>query len=495
MSKDIMKIDNHQVNQYDIFELTLEGPAAGNPFTAVSLTGRFRQGGRVLEPEGFYDGDGVYRVRFMPDTPGEWEYTTRSSALELDGQAGHFTCNPARAGDHGPVRVYQRYHFAYADGTRYLPIGTTCYAWTSQNEELERQTLETLRQSSFNKIRMCVFPKHYSYNLNEPELYAFERKVTGEWDFERLNPAFFRHFEQRVGDLREIGVEADIILFHPYDRWGFSDMGPDADDRYLRYLVARLAAYRNVWWSLANEYDIMRTKTEADWERFFRILQQYDPYGHLRSVHNWINLDDHAQRSFYDFSKPWVTHCSIQHPWVDLTHQWREQYRKPVVIDEACYEGNIPHGWGNITAEEMVRRFWDAAVRGGYCGHGETYLHPEDILWWSHGGQLHGGSPARIAFLRQILEEMPPAERLEPLAQITNTYLPSAGIPGQYWLTYFGFRQPGQVTLSLPEEGQYRVDVIDTWEMTVTALEGTFAGETVVALPGKPYIALRVVPA
>ncbi len=34
----------------------------------------------------------------------------------------------------------------------------------------------------------------------------------------------------------------------------------------------------------------------------------------------------------------------------------------------------------------MVRRFWETAVRGGYCGHGETYLHPEDILWWSKGG-------------------------------------------------------------------------------------------------------------
>ena len=32
-------------------------------------------------------------------------------------------------------------------------------------------------------------------------------------------------------------------------------MPAEADDRYLRYAVARLAAYRNVWWSLANECD------------------------------------------------------------------------------------------------------------------------------------------------------------------------------------------------------------------------------------------------
>ena len=34
--------------------------------------------------------------------------------------------------------------------------------------------------------------------------------------------------------------------------------GAAVDDRYLRYVVARLAAYRNVWWSLANEYDFRK---------------------------------------------------------------------------------------------------------------------------------------------------------------------------------------------------------------------------------------------
>jgi hypothetical protein len=36
------------------------------------------------------------------------------------------------------------------------------------------------------------------------------------------------------------------------------------------------------------------------------------------------------------------------------------------------------------------------------------------------------------------------------------------------------------------------VEVIDTWEMTVTPLEGTFEGRLTVELPGKPYVAARV---
>ena len=37
----------------------------------------------------------------------------------------------------------------------------------------EHATLATLADAPFTKIRMCVFPKHYAYNENEPERYPF----------------------------------------------------------------------------------------------------------------------------------------------------------------------------------------------------------------------------------------------------------------------------------------------------------------------------------
>ena len=55
-----------------------------------------------------------------------------------------------------------------------------------------------------------------------------------QWDFARFDPAFWRHFERRVGQLRDLGIEADLILFHPYDRWGFATMDAESDDRYLQ---------------------------------------------------------------------------------------------------------------------------------------------------------------------------------------------------------------------------------------------------------------------
>ena len=246
-----------QVECWDIFEISLQGPSSGNPFVDVRLRARFRQGDRVFTPEGFYDGEGLYKIRFMPDAPGQWTYVTESNRQELDGKRGAFTCVEAGPGNHGPVRVHNRLQLAYADGTPHFSVGTTCYAWAHQGDAMEEQTLATLKNAPFNKMRMCVFPKSYTYNKNEPVHYPYVGKPLKDWDFARFNPAFWRHFEKRVGQLRDLGIEADIILWHPYDRWGFAEMGSENDDRYLRYAIARLSAYRNVWWSLANEYDLM----------------------------------------------------------------------------------------------------------------------------------------------------------------------------------------------------------------------------------------------
>jgi hypothetical protein len=481
---------------YDIFELSLSGPRTGNPFIDIALSATFEHDQRAVTVDGFYDGDGVYMVRFMPDKPGEWRFSTRSDAAELDGRAGTFHCVaprsaapaelrsedglpfPPHAGVHGPVRVSDTYHFAYADGTRYIPVGTTCYAWVHQGDELEEQTLRTLRAAPFNKMRMCIFPKDYNYNHNEPDFFIFERDAAGKWDTTRFNPAFFRHLEQRIGQLMELGIEADLILFHPYDRWGFSDLGADADDRYLRYLIARLGAFRNVWWSLANEFDLMRSKTLADWDRFFHILVEKDPYQHLRSIHQCFSLYDHSQ--------PWVTHASIQHGDVVRVKEWRDTYHKPVVIDECGYEGNIEEGWGNFTPQEHARRFWVGAARGGYVGHGETYYNPEEILWWSKGGTLCGHSPQRIAFLRAILEDAPAG-----LTPTNDWAFVGSQVGDDYFLHFLDSHQPIRFTYPLPEEGTYTVDIIDTWEMTVTPA-GTFRGKVELAMPGKAGLAIRI---
>jgi hypothetical protein len=472
--------------RWDVFEVVIAGPVHGNPFVDVELSGTFMNGDESYRVGGFYDGGGRYVIRFSPPFEGDWSFATDSTARSLDGLTGAFTVTPALPSNHGQVQVADGYHFSYADGTRYRPVGTTAYAWTHQSEALQEQTLSTLASSAFNKMRMCVFPKSYFFNANEPELYPFEQNEDGSFDWTRPSPEFFENLERRVRDLGKLGIEADLILFHAYDRWGFSDMGLAADDRYLRYVVRRLHAFRNVWWALANEYDLLRSKSTEDWERFAAIIGEEDPSGHLLSIHNCFR--------FYDQTRPWVTHCSLQridaYRTSENTTIWREQFGKPIVIDECAYEGDIDQGWGNISGEELMRRYWEGAVRGGYVGHGETYLNDREELWWSKGGELVGDSPARIKFMDDIMSGAPEGV-FDPL---TNEWdAPWGGSARRYEVGYLGFGRPRYRNIVRMPGTRYTVDVIDTWNMSITRLPGDFEGTFQVPLPGRPYMAIRLI--
>ena len=492
------------IEQWGVFQASLAGPTNGNPFLDVQLSARFSQDDSVVEATGFYDGGGVYRVRLMPDKPGRWRYTTRSNVPELNSQTGEFTVTAAAAVNHGPVHVTNTYHFAYADGTPFRPIGTTCYEWVHQIDTLEEQTLASLAASPFNKVRMCVFPKINPGTTNGLVLYPFEGTPPKTWDFTCFNPTFFQHLEKRIGDLRDRGIEADLILFDPYDkgRWGFDRMPADMDDRYVRYIVSRLAAYRNVWWSLANEYDFNKQKTESDWDRLFQVLQATDPYRHLCSIHNGFFI--------YNHTKPWVTHASIQNGSAvedaGRAELYRDVCRKPVVYDEVKYEGNISRRWGQLSAEEMVFRFWEGTVAGTYVTHGEVITNAQHTLWTSEGVHLYGQSPPRLAFLSKVLAESP-AAGIDPIDKWQNTNM--GGQLGEYYLLYFGKEAPTSWPFELYKDRvadglKFKVDVIDTWAMTITTVEGEFVTKKkdnyhfidekgrAVTLPGKPYMAVRI---
>jgi hypothetical protein len=500
-----------QVEKWDYFELELSAQGSGNPFLDVQFSAEFTHSHRSVSVSGFYDGSGIYKVRFMPDMEGTWHFVTHSNLAALDDRHGEFTCTPPTSNNHGPVRVIDRAHFAYADGTPFHPLGTTCYVWNHQGDALEEQTLATLKCAPFNKMRMCVFPKRYVFNTNEPPCYPFEGEVKRAWDpsllnnyrtqappdywnFDCFNPAYFRRLEKRILDLRDLGIEADLILFHPYDfgAWGFDRMPPEVNERYLSYLVARIAAFRNLWWSFANEYDLMFDRTLSDWDGYFKLVQDIDPYDHLRSVHNCF--------SFYDHRKPWVTHCSIQHHNLLEVPNWLQQYGKPVVVDECGYEGDIHMIWGSLSAEEMVLRHWLGFACGGYVGHGETYVNDDERLWWSKGGELHGESAPRLAFLRKIIDAVPAPGLFPQQGERTDAGpIPeggwnkvSAGHRGtDYYLFYFGMHQPRFRRFVLPE-GSYRIDILDTWNMTIEPFSGNASGQVQVELPRKKYLAVRI---
>lgn len=149
----------------------------------------------------------------------------------------------------------------------------------------------------------------------------------------------------------------------------------------------------------------------------------------------------------FDWSREYITHVAAQYGDQVFVASLREKYRKPVINEEAQYEGDHFCHWGNISAREMVHRYWQGAVLGVYTTHGETY---ESTGWSGHGGVYQGESPERIRFLRKIMEEGP--------AEGINNYKPgefwdnlAAGNGDTYLLLYWGPTSRGCGTSTFPK--------------------------------------------
>jgi len=343
-----------------------------------------------------------------------------------------------------------------------------------------------------------ILPRGGSFGTEVSSPYLL--RADGKPDFDRFDPNYFAHYEEGLRQLQALGLQADLILFHPYDRSpnGFSSLDPTHSDAYVRYVVARFAAFRNVWWTLTNEFDIYRV--QKDWRHLGEQVAGADPYRHLLGIHNCCF-------AFYDNSQPWITHVILQ----DITLQRHageprndaslaldaRRIGKPVMVDEYGYEGNRAMAWGSFSARDIVEMHWSRTMAGSYASHGETYVH-------TPGGDLVGDSPPRLGFLRQVLTAAPYTE-MEPASDSVKSADPSITAlakPGSYYLIHFGQPKeradwnlgvfgPGTPSRPVPLDpdkraafvppagptvevnmgvGVFEVSMIDTWNMKIYPL-------------------------
>lgn len=212
-----------------------------------------------------------------------------------------------------------------------------------------------------------------------------------------------------------------------------------------------------------------------------------------------------------------LTHTSIQDeaPVEDFGRASivRGVYRKPVIFDEVCYEGNLASRWGRLSGPEMLHRIWQGLIAGTYVTHGECYqwnTGSMDTIFWAKGGEWRGESWKRIPFTRSLLDSLPQPLQLADVSRDHRTATAGDG----YYLIYFGRQIQDEWLFNLPAKNasyqkvrsgtKYKVEIIDTWNMTVTEYPGTFeVGKTIdyrhydvnlrkVRLPLLPYLMLRV---
>ena len=90
-------------------------------------------------------------------------------------------------------------------------------------------------------------------------------------------------------------------------------------------------------------------------------------------------------------------------------------------------------------------------------------------------------------------------ERVAPLKLTPENHEANWDVPclcreddNSYFLYYFGFFKPAFRTYELPDNCTYAIELIDTWNMTIEKLPGTYSGSIRIDMPEKQYMAIRM---
>ncbi|MEV4798367.1 DUF5605 domain-containing protein [Nonomuraea sp. NPDC049421] len=324
-------------------------------------------------------------------------------------------------------------------------LATTALGWHLHDERRRARTLAALRSSPFDRVRMAALASRCSLDA----------------------------LEERVEELAAIGVTAELVLLRPGE--GVEDA--EAAARYLSEVVPRLAAHRNVWWSLTDDPAAFPAFDEHDWVALGNLVAEQDPLHHPLSITAeagspllWRRIWTHGS----------VRARSPRDAWVATRH-----HHKPVRMDMCGYEGDAGDPWLSLTPEEVVAQAWDGVVRRRPVTHGEAYAGDDGLTWSQDGGTLAGAAVPRLALLRQVLAAVPDEaayhDRDAPMLELT----------GEFYLEFCGEHRFPERSFDVPD-GRYEAEVIDTWEMTVTPL-GIMKGPVVtVPLPGTVGQAIRL---
>src|SRR5262249_50611544 len=148
------------------------------------------------------------------------------------------------------------------------------------------------------------------------------------FDYRRFHVAYWQKFERALRIARDRDVIISLVL-DMNDSRVHPNAGSWDETRFIRYTVARFAAFSNITWDLGDDLDAYRGD---DWTRLTgTLLKAWDPYNHLATSHPIDNVHQDRMADWFDFTsfQEW---SRDQHAF--MLRQRREQIRLGRIIPQ-----------------------------------------------------------------------------------------------------------------------------------------------------------------
>lgn len=524
------------IERWDTWEIALNSSRNyDNPFQNIELTGTFihKETGKSVTANGFYDDDSTWRIRFMPNEIGEWNYKTQSNDPDISGKEGQIVCvKPTKPYLHGPLKA-KDHHFFHADGTPKFLISTRMSCVYSTHE-VWSEIIDFMKEYQINRVLFMM-----------GGVTGTIKDLFGA-DFWGYNVKKFQYIDAFIDALRLADIAASPYFYY-FNDGVQRNLTPDQDRAFIKYGMARFGAYANVMPVLSNEVEQKYTGrkdekynlTSHKWaNEMGEYLSKLAVFGIPVAIHNPMETEKAINPGFYSLLKDW------QFPWADfmlrqaqvaalstaprLSDDIPEQkepiynirgysrhnqllidlrrFGIPIINEEPGYEMEghsadpdsqkinlMP--WNSQTSDTLIPTFWTAVTAGTYAmwGHYSTYEMNNPI-----NGMKMSITPQYLKILHDIVTDLPywdmkPANEIVSSSEVifdgvayrTNFCL--AKISEVYLVFSLN---GGQIKLNLCKDFRYRATQIDPGNGEKTDLGILEGGECIINVITKEQILL-----
>ena len=451
--------------------------------------------GAVFQVPGFYDGNGVWRVRFSPNERGRWHYRIAAHPANPD-LAAEGTFEFSSGEGRGYLRATPGDGWGFADeaGDPVYLLGDTVYhlfgmAYCGLDVAL---FLRRRAAQGFNlfRVRLPVSLFHPPEGYNQ-----WQTRRTWPWGgseqsprFDQFNLEYFRVVDEVVRLAEELGVYLEMIM----EGWGFEFpfnsrqvFTPEWEELWLRYLIARYDASPAVGiWTPMNEYEYY---PNGDWHyvpiadrwamRTARWIKRTAPHGHVVAIHNGPTMPPFADRFRADpeaidaiMFQTWGT-TGADDAWLavgieDEIDRSLAGWNGSALLAEYGYERNpafdlLMPVHEHCGPEHTRRGAWRGAFRALGVIHGFENS-------WGPWAKLDEDQPglASLLHLYRFLTEIAPFHTLRPAADlVTGDYPPghrplALATPERDRIAVY-LPTGGEVRLALPSDRTFKVARFD----------------------------------
>ena len=365
----------------------------GNPFD-LEFSGVFTHvpSGRKVTQLGFYAGNNIWKLYFMPDELGEWTFTTSSTDPDLDGKTGSFSCVASNLA--GPLVASGNRWMLKDSGKVISPIMLATREWFKRTDTDEG--IEDFIQWSKDTAGATIIGTTLVYFTQDQSEIPYVKGKEGiefnipMWD--RLNS----HYDM----LRDQGL-GFYIMFYSDDEespntHNITPRSPE-EMRLFRYVIARFSAYPIVMWDTGIDIGETRSDEWIDW--FATWFKQNDPWQHAVSSRtgggSGGKFPDSANY-YSDGAADLPNRATMVEDWrsrqvpIAYTDRWREYYVR-----------------SDFDANKIRTAAWQVALSGGsavYFG-GDDY---DGYLGESYAQDLTAASQLgyRTKFLKEQIEDL-----------------------------------------------------------------------------------------